>query len=103
MGDPELFSVEPVVRAPEEKEKLSGDRRRTLRQRADVERGVHPLTRGRARPDLGTCGDCRHRVLEYAYNGHKSWPKCELGPRSAGPATDVRRWWPSCDRFEPKE
>lgn len=77
--------------------KQSSDRRRVERQRAAVARGVHPLTGGRARPELGTCGTCVHRVL---VGGHaKAYPKCELGPRSSGAATDVRRWWPACSRW----
>lgn len=92
---PPLFP--DLVVAPEE---VSADRRRTLRQRRLVDMGVHPLTRDRACPQLGTCGDCAHRVLE----GHRdrSYPKCELGPRSSGPATDVRRWWPACRRHTPR-
>jgi hypothetical protein len=94
-----LFDVDPVL-APEPGEavRLSYGRRLTLRQKADVVRGVHPLTRGKARPDLGTCGDCVHRYL-IGYSG--TYPKCELGPNTHSQTTDVRRWWPACDRFEP--
>lgn len=83
---------------PDERAHLSYGRRLTLRQRADVERGVHPLTKTPARPDLGTCGDCCHRRSERKGDGR--YPKCDLGPRTHGPATDVRAWWPACDRFE---
>lgn len=92
-----LFHVDPTT--PDPLAGLSPDRRRTLRQRADVERGIHPLTRGKARPDLGNCGTCAHRVLQLHYD--RTYPKCERGPRSSGAATDVRRWWPACDRYEP--
>lgn len=71
----------------------------TVRARALVSAGVHPLTRGKARPDLGTCGECAHRVLT-TYHA-RAWPKCEVGPRTHGEQTDVRAWWPACDRFEP--
>jgi hypothetical protein len=93
-----LFDVEPPP-APAPEPQLSADRRRTLRQRALVQAGRHPLTGGKARPDLGTCGDCRFRVL-YRHHG-RTWPKCEVGPQSHGGATDVRRWWPACERHEP--
>jgi hypothetical protein len=93
-----LFHVEPVVTVPDPYPGLSPDRRRTLRQRAQVAAGVHPLTGGRTRPDLGNCGTCAHRVLI----GHhdRTYPKCELGPVSSGAATDVRRAWPACERYE---
>lgn len=99
MTDLELFRVDPAVPTAEAGEGLSRDRRRTLRQRADVERGIHPLTRGKARPELGTCGGCAHRVLMRWHD--RSWPKCELSDMTHGAASDVRRWWPACDRFEP--
>lgn len=94
----ELFEldVEPLPR-------LSADARRTARQRAQVAAGVHPLTGGKARPDLGTCGGCVHRVL---VGGHaKSYPKCDAFGRTtmtSSAATDVRKGWPACDRFEPR-
>jgi hypothetical protein len=78
-------------------EPLSADRRRTARQRQLVADGWHPLTRGRAHPELGTCGDCRHRLA-----AGRTYPKCELGPANRGAATDVRAWWPACSRFTPK-
>lgn len=95
MTDLELFHVDQPTAEPVEQ--LSADRRRTIRQKADVERGIHPLTRGKARPDLGTCGDCAHRLAS-----ERRYPKCELGPNTRGAFTDVRAWWPACHRFEAK-
>lgn len=62
------------------------------------------------------CGTCRWREL---VGGHaQSYPKCLYGagtwpngnvkvasaPRySAGPATDVRGWWPACTDWQPRE
>jgi hypothetical protein len=95
-----LFDVDPVV-APEPGDavRLSYGRRLTLRQKADVARGIHPLTRGRARPELGTCGGCAHRALV----GHhdRTYPKCDLREITHGPGSDCRAWWPACERFEP--
>lgn len=76
---------------------LSADRRRTLRQRADVDRGVHPLTGEPTRPDLGTCGDCALRRVGQHHD--KRYAKCwrdggVLASHSA--ASDVRAWWPAC-------
>lgn len=109
MNEPTLFEgYEPVP--PDPVEKLSAGRRLTIRQREAVEAGIHPLTKDRTRPDLGTCGDCRFRSTNYSY------PKCTYGmtyspsgvPRGGiymthGPATDCRAWWPACKRFEPAD
>lgn len=97
---------------PAAEEPLSADRRRTQQQHALVDAGVHPLTRTKTRPELGTCGDCALRVG----TGHhgRTFPKCTLGaqlekpPFRAGPymthgaATDCRAWWPACDNFQPR-
>ena len=93
-------------------EQLSADRRRTLRQRADVAVGRHPLTRGplAVGPSL-TCGRCRFREV-LAYHA-RSYPKCVWQPASAeasswpprvshGSASDVRAWWPACPDYEAK-
>lgn len=95
-ADGVLFAVEPVSQP--EMEDLSADRRRTARQRQLIADGWHPLTRDRARPDLGTCGTCVHRQL-VGHHG-RSYPKCDVGPVTHGSATDVRAWWPACSRFE---
>ena len=95
--------------AAEPVEKVSADRRRTLHQRALVEAGVHPLTGDKARPDLGTCGDCKLRLLVHWRN--RTYAKCARGlPEGApldeapfvshGAATDVRAWWPACPAHE---
>jgi hypothetical protein len=101
VNDLELFHVEPVVLPPPEPvENLSADRRRTIRQKADVVRGVHPLMKTRVRPELGTCGGCVHRLLTYT-NGNRKWPKCEIAGITHGAGSDCRSWWPACDRYEP--
>jgi hypothetical protein len=79
-------------------EPLSYEQRLTLRRKALLDRGVHPLTRGKARPDLGTCGTCAHLARQGGTAG--SYLKCARGPRTRGPATDVRAAWPACDRYE---
>ncbi|MBI1758002.1 MAG: hypothetical protein HYR62_02020 [Actinobacteria bacterium] len=96
---------EPARVEPEPVGRLSAGRRRTQRQRAEVEAGWHPLTRDRSRPELGTCGTCAHRVLVRWHR--RTYPKCDQGIgvgrpldeapyASHGPATDVRTWWPAC-------
>jgi hypothetical protein len=86
--------------APGSSGDLSADRRRAVRQRKLVDQGWHPLTRTPARPELGSCGSCVHRV--FAGRGAKRYPKCDVGPSTSGAATDVRRWWPACDRWQGK-
>lgn len=96
MDDEALF---PGYEAPVPPRPLSADRRRTLRQKADVERGVHPLTKEPTRPDLGTCGDCAFRTM--VHGGNKTFPKC-FRPGVANThsaATDVRAWWPACPGY----
>jgi hypothetical protein len=108
----QLFDMDPaapVVTAPVEK--LSADRRRTIRQRNDLARGVHPLSAAIGRPDWRplrlhedenrTCGNCRFRELL----GHhsRSYPKCMAGDgvrATHGAATDVRAWWRGCTGHE---
>jgi hypothetical protein len=95
---PSLF---PELPAPEEPtEKLSTGRQLTLRQRALVEQGIHPLRGGAVRPDLGTCGDCVHRRVVSWKAG--AYPKCwhPTSPRTHGQRTDVRAWWPACSEHE---
>lgn len=89
---------------PEAPERPPGDDRTKRRSWTATARrltaaGVHPLTRGKARPDLGTCGTCTHRVMRGG--AAKPFPKCDLGPATRGEQTDVRAWWPACDRYEP--
>jgi hypothetical protein len=100
MSDLELFHVEPVTPPTSELvEKLSPPRRRTLRQKAQVAAGVHPLMKSRTYPDLGACGGCAHRLVLGYHN--RTWPKCELAGITHGAGSDCRAWWPACDRYEP--
>lgn len=106
MTDPVLFDdFEPPTLEPAEI--LSAGRRRTLRQKQHIEAGFHPLTQTRTHPELGTCGGCALRSIEFGY------PKCTLGAdipnRKAGPymthgaATDCRAWWPACSHYQAKD
>jgi hypothetical protein len=107
IDDPGLFDLEvdPVVFAARRarviaRSKMAGlstGQRLTIRQRMDVAHGIHPLTKEPTHPELGTCGGC---VFKQVGNDH-GWNKCtaEGTPKSRGPATDVRAWWPACRRF----
>lgn len=93
-----LFDVEQPPAAP----KLSASRRLTLRQRADIDRGVHPLARTALQTDTArTCGTCLFRK-NLGHHNHV-WPKCTHPsvPTTHGAASDCRAWWPGCRHFGP--
>lgn len=126
MADP-LFDVDPAeVRPAEPVEKLSDQRRRTIRQAEAARHGQHPLglavrvplrlhrdappTDDRKAPGP-RCGGCRFRTLITYHNS--TYPKClrdwpEGDPLDRAPyvtpgtATDIRAWWPACEHWEPK-
>ena len=103
MSGVDLFGapVELVVTEVDPTAGLSAGRRLTLRQKTDVEKGVHPLVGGPTRPELGTCGDCAHRTGNHG--GNRTYPKCDLLPVTHSAASDVRAWWPACPSHSPKE
>lgn len=105
-----------VPTIPTPAEPLSADRRRALRQRADIANGRHPLTRTRfhAEPER-RCGNCAFRAL-IRYHA-RTYPKCVWFPTSTdaaevgspyftpdrvshSAASDVRAWWPGCTEHE---
>lgn len=126
-GEAFLFDLPPdtIRRVPDEVERLSPDRRRTLRQATDLKAGRHPLGGrvhkdaaphdGRQAPGL-RCGSCRFRWLfegpSYGLHGG-TFPKCTLGAPEGEPAlgarvtngaaTDCRAWWPACTKYQPKQ
>jgi hypothetical protein len=121
MTAPALFDITPYL-APAAHgatlDTLSPDRRRTVRQRLDLAKGVHPLTGGPLhklaaphddRDAAGhRCGTCRFRIVE-EYRS-RSYPKCHwpdgtLNPPyvTHGPASDVRAWWPACTEYQAEQ
>lgn len=89
-----LFEVDPVEPEP----KLSYGRRLTIRRQAALDAGRHPVTGLFLQPvGLGHhCGGCSHlRVIRYAGTYHK----CDLNDTHSQ-ATDVRKTWPACARYE---
>jgi hypothetical protein len=82
--------VEPVVN-------LSADRKRTIRRRAMLDAGIHPLMGGAVRADGETCGSCAHHCVQG--DVARTYHKCELR-NTGGPATDIRVSWPGCYRWE---
>lgn len=91
---------------PDAPERPAGDDRSkrrswTAQSRVLITEGWHPLAGTRVRPDLGRCGTCAHRILQGGTA--KPYPKCAKGPITRGEKTDVRSWWPACDRYDPKE
>lgn len=95
-----LFDMKPTH---SEVSGLSVGRRRTLRQHALVEMGVHPLARRPTRPELGSCGDCAFRQV--LHGGNRSYPKCTFDPARVNHSvnTDCRAWWPACPDHKTKD
>lgn len=90
---PDLQPVPPV-------ERLSAGRALTVRQKADVAAGRHPLMRGlRLLGNGETCGSCAHRVT--VHGGARDYPKCEFRVTHSA-ASDCRAWWPACSQWEAK-
>ncbi len=119
--DAALFAGYEPVPAPEP-EKLSADRRRTIRQAQSILAGIHPLTKRQLHPlasrhrdsaspksDPFTCGSCVFREVIQHHN--RSFAKCLFGITNEGgsarlshsAATDVRAWWPACGDYSPGE
>lgn len=87
-----LFDPGPAVVKPT----LSRDQRRTLKNRALLERGIHPATGAPLRV-RDTCGNCKHHeVWRFAGRYHK----CALTATNSA-ATDIRVGWPACTLWEP--
>jgi hypothetical protein len=92
----------PRIDHPERDPGLSADRRRTLRQRAAIDAGRHPLMGPPLadHPDA-RCGNCRFRELWRHHD--RSYPKCVIDDGahvSHSAASDVRAWWPGCRKHE---
>jgi len=95
-----LFEVEPVDPEPA----LSANRRRTIRNQASLDKGVHPVSGLRLLPveSGASCGGCDNFLVEQARSRSKTYFKCKL-KYSHGPATDLRKRWPACEAYEKDE
>lgn len=117
MSESVLFDAAPYQVGPAPHDRLSADRRRTVRQARDLAKGRHPLTGGPLHADaaphdnregLGLrCGTCRFRILSDHHNRTYAkcwWPNPDTGGTALrlthGAATDVRVWWPACADYE---
>ena len=91
-----LFDPAPLTVEQPDPEPLSADRRRTIRHREALDRGVHPVS-GRPLRGSGICGDC----VNHEVNGGAQRPyhKCRLN-NTSGAATDIRVSWPACNAYE---
>lgn len=88
--------------------KPTPDQARALRQAARIERGMHPLGSrlhiDAAELRTGKGLRCRSRVHVVAQGGTSGrYLKCDAHTVTRGPGTDLRMWWPACERHEPKE
>lgn len=89
----QLFDIDVTPIEPLE---LSYTQRLTLRNKAALERGMHPTGLGPI-SDEGTCGTCVHHRV---HSSAKDYHKCEFTATS-GPATDIRVSWPACPKYLP--
>jgi len=89
-----LFDV-PAVPEPE---RLSPDRRRTIKQREMLAKGRHPAT-GLELIEGHTCGECVH---QHTYSHDRVWHKCDMHRlgESHSAASDIRVGWPACTSFK---
>lgn len=80
---------------------MGAEARRTARQRALLEDGIHPATRLRVTA-AGSCADCLHlRLKQHPENSTKRWFKCALTLTGTGTGPDIRKRWPSCAAWHP--
>lgn len=112
-----LFDMEPTdtPRLPEldPPADMSSDQKRTWRDRQRLARGWHPNASRPLHPDAPRvtepgepgdgprCRSCAH-LLAHRHNC-RTYFKCQVVGISHGPATDVRRWWPACTAWKPRE
>lgn len=84
-------------------EDISADRARTLTAHHRITAGFHPFGL-RLREPRGkvTCGDCKHLLAKETRSGKRFFKCSMVRGDSNGPATDVRKKWPACERWEGK-
>lgn len=88
------FRLEFGVTPPEKP--LSAQRRRTIRNRAFIKNGIHPVTRLPLARNGETCGTCA--LSGWVRMGGRYF-KCSLN-KTSGPATDLRVFWPACEKWK---
>jgi len=110
----DLFGDPVVEPPPPPVDDRSAGVRRTARQLEAIRNGQHPLAgMGPLHPDADRsasrddgpnlplrCGSCVHR-MQGGGPSSRTFPKCDVGPRSHSEATDVRAWWPACNAYQP--
>jgi hypothetical protein len=71
---------------------------RTAKVAGRIAAGVHPHNGLPLGPAGETCGSCKHKRRTPQTAG--TYWKCDLGPLSRGPGTDLRVRWPACAKWE---
>lgn len=94
--DPAEYPTSAGVAQPGEWQNLSAGAKRTARNKAALEAGVHPATRCPVRPELGTCSTCANHIVLAA---NRTWHKCNRAGITHGPGTDIRVSWPACSLY----
>jgi len=107
--DVPLFDLSPGAAQPEPPvdPKISADRARTIKRAATLARGWHPLG-GKLHPDAAPaddrkapglrCRGCVHPIAQGGVAGN--YIKCDAHAITGGPGTDLRLWWPACEKWE---
>lgn len=96
-----LFDPAPLTIGPDLTD-LGRDARRTIRNRATLAGGRHPVT-GLQLLDPRweySCADCAHLTANRPTN--RTYWKCDLNA-TRGAATDLRKSWPACTRLRIKQ
>ena len=94
--DPAEYPAAAGVAQPGEWQNLSAGAKRTARNKAALEAGIHPATRCPVRPELGTCSTCANHIVLAA---NRTWHKCKRAGITHGPGTDIRVSWPACSLY----
>lgn len=92
-------TIEELRAVQEEYAEASTDRRRTIRQRLEIESGRHPATKMPLADNDETCGSCGHSKSVRPHD--KRYWKCGLMPDTSGPGSDIRLKWPACTKWVP--
>lgn len=96
MFDPAEYQTLQGAVQPGDWDQLSAGAKRTARNKAALEAGIHPATGKPVRPELGTCGTCASHIVLAA---NRTWHKCKRAGITHGPGTDIRVSWPACSLY----
>ncbi len=94
---------DPRARTDRHIDRVNLFRGATATQKHNVKQGRHAMGHAMPGPEGETCGSCGHKETSYNCDGKPSWSKCALARQTGGKASDTRRRWPACARWESKQ